>query len=254
VLGRLVKGHGSVTRDGGALAPGMPELRALPVFADIRAIGGHVARATGGAQPKAVDLAVAAALLGLASRGRCELLVRTKRSWYKADDAALLRLPDHHTVLVRRLANGRALPLEAGWLEGALLAALDAISGARLVRAPQPSPRGPYRQGPAAPEPAFAGEEPVLVEALMGALTGGRRKARGWLRAILRDEARRARREGDLDTGATSAVGPALAAVFKAPHRHFETSPASALLLQITHGISNAGRPFAGRPPGGLAP
>ena len=255
VLGRLVKGRGHGTRDGGALAPGTPEVTALPVFADIRAIGGHVGSALGGAQPKAVDLAIAAALLGLASRGRCELLVRTTRSWYKGEaPAPLTRVPDQHTVLVRRLASGRALPLEAGWLEGALLAALDALGGTHAARAPQPSPRGPYRQGLVVPAPTFTGEEPILVETLMGALTGGRRKARGWLRAILRDEARRARREGDLDARATSTVGPALAAVFKAPPRRFGTSPAAALLVQITHGISNAGRPFAGGPPGGLAP
>jgi hypothetical protein len=84
---------------------------------------------------------------------------------------------------------------------------------------------------------------------LLGALTGGRRKARGWLHSILRDEARRARMQGELAMDAASPLGPALAAVFGARRARHHASPATALLAQITYGISNAGRPIGGFAP-----
>jgi hypothetical protein len=94
--------------------------------------------------------------------------------------------------MVRRAEHGRDLPLEEGWVENALLAALDALA----VGAPaaQGSQLGPYRAGAGAGERRDAPlAEPILLERLLEALTGGRPNAIGWLRGILKEEARRAR-------------------------------------------------------------
>jgi hypothetical protein len=192
VLGRLVQGEGRGTRVHGPFAPNAPSLAAAPAFASIRALSRELQRRLRSAhQPNAVETAVLAALLGLASRGRCELVVRVTRGWAMPSGGRRVRRPDHCTVMVQRVARGRDLPLEQGWVENTLLAALDALTaGAPRVQGAQ---LGPYRAGAQEDERrAPRACDAIQVEALLAAFTGGRPNAVGWLRGILKDEARRA--------------------------------------------------------------
>ncbi len=239
VFGIVRRANGRATRDAGLLAPGTPGLSSMPVFVNMRALAPVIGRALRAPQPKAVDVAVLAALLGLASRGRCELVLRVTRAWQRPSGGVVRREAERFTVHVRRVAGAGALAPEQGWLENALLTALDGLSVSRSRNPPAapPTVTGPYRSG--APTPPSTSEVPVLVETLMGALTGGRLKARNWLHSVLRAEAAGpSALPYEARLAVASRVSADLAAVLARP----ASSPAAALLAQIRQGLALGGR------------
>jgi hypothetical protein len=237
LFGRVVTGEGQATRIGDRYRPATRSQDASLVFAGMRSVNPEIARALRlSSQPRAVDVAVLSALLGLAARGRCELVLRVHRSWERPRSGKVLRRSDVNAVLVRRGARGADADGETGWLENALLAALDQLS----TSAPEPpggAALGPYRSGKGAPSAEQASGSLVTVPALLAGLTGRRAEARGWLRGNLRAEARR--NPGRQDLAADQARG--LGAELGAELRGEPTGPAGALLTQIRAALSDKG-------------
>jgi len=247
LFGRVRQATGGATRDRGLFAPGTPALEALPVFVNMRVLAPDIGRALRAPQPKAVDIAVLAALLGLASRGRCELVLRVTHGWQRPTGSVLRRDAERYTLRVRPTARAGALPREDGWLENALLTALEAVSSTPPGRTPSPAggrvAGSPYRSG--APAVRAPREGSMPIETLMGALTGGRHKARRWLHGVLRAQAAGAGAlSHEAKVTAAARVGPELAAVLRLRRAGAGAGPvpAAALLAQVREGLALGGR------------
>ncbi len=240
VSGRVGAAAGRATRDAGVFAPGTPGLAGLPVFVNMGVFAPEIGRAMRAPYPKGADVAVLASLLGLASRGRCELVLRLTRTWTRRPGERVRKGPDRFTVRVRRIAARGALPPEQGWLENALLAALEAVStapGQTSIRAVRGE--GPYRSTAT----ALAAEQrdaPVPIDVLLGAFTGGRLEARRWLHSVLRGEAKAL--GYDERRAAAERLRPELTAVLALQRHSSGHSPAAALLLEIKEGLALGGR------------
>lgn len=185
-LGPLWEASGSVTGPGVVFAPGAPGLTAAVVLTHIRDLAPAVGRALQRDQPSAVDVAVTAALLGLASRGRCELVLRTTRSWEKTEHQAVRRHLPSHTLWLRRDARALGQPPEDGAVEAAILVALGQDG---VAAAAEPGAKGGvYRRAPEVDGPP-AGEL-ISIEQMMLGLIGKRPYPRGWLRRKIRKQVR----------------------------------------------------------------
>ena len=125
--GRLVRGHGQSTRGPEPFVPGTPGLAAAAIFAHARDVNLSIGAALSASQPPAVDTALLGALLGLAARGRCALVLGTTRTWSLAGPGARTRSAEKHTWRVQRVEGARERAMGEGWVESALLAALDAL-------------------------------------------------------------------------------------------------------------------------------
>jgi hypothetical protein len=234
-FGRLLRGHGRSTRPPEPFAPGTPGLSAAAIFAHAGEVNLRISAAVSASQPPAVDTAVLGALLGLAARGRCALLLRTTRNW-SVTRPKQRRRAEALTWSVRRVEGGREQAMDEGWVESALLAALDALAA---DGAPSPAPAaGPYRSAVITPSASGIDGAAVPVPALIQALTRGHDPPRGWLKGVLRGEARRwARATRDAEVGA--ALGAELASLFR---DRTTRARVCALFAQVRAGLAGGER------------
>lgn len=235
--GRLWEATGSVTKSGVVFAPGAPDLTATLVFDNIRHLARDVGRALQRAEPSAIDLAITAGLLGLAARGRCELVVRTVQSWRKAAYEPVRSKPPRHGVWVRRCAGGEAPSPEEDAVEAAILAAFGPAEQA------SPSSAAVSREGDRrapASDAVLAGDL-VSIGRLVSTLVGDRPHARGWLRGMIKTQGRREGRNRPrprlLDEPEAAALGRRLAGLF-ARGADGVASPSAALLFQVEEALS----------------
>lgn len=176
-MGVLIEAEGRSVRRGPPLAFPRADLDALESYAALATPPPEVV-ALLGATPGRAEVAVACALAGLAARGRLTLTVVRQRAWRVGGDGlgpkSLRVVLDQRRFVAAR--GPAASDVESGWLEASLLSALVSPSARDAV-----GDRGPYR---AAAREVDA-PAPVGVADLLVAFTGGRRKARRWLRKEL---------------------------------------------------------------------
>jgi hypothetical protein len=232
-FGRLVRGQGRSTRPPMPFVPETPRLAAAAIFAHAGDVNLSLGTALSSSQPPAVNTAVLGALLGLAARGRCALLLGTTRTWSLAGPGAKTRSTEAHTWTVQRVEGARERAMDEGWVESALLAALDALAAETPSAAPGVSP---YRTAGTAPSAPGIEGAAMPVPALIRALTGGREHPRSWLKGILRREAGRRAARGAPDPEVGAALGQELASIFYRD-RAMRT-PLRALLVQVGAGLA----------------